>query len=228
MRMYGDHCPASLPPTQPTNQALQFAQKKRPLASIFKGNSCSLTEFAFKHFFKDIFLDRKDALRGFYCVPLASRSRLPRAASKSAEIHTCPVKVALGLKFTMAAHLTPASLPSVPSGGSHLIGHPPPLPSHLPLLISPCPTPTPSRRGQLFAEMPLRPSSSLAARLSWISALGLFLGPALFRNSGKGQQRWRWRGGPRISRGCGLPARRVESQDTQSPPLKRWWWWCWW
>lgn len=140
------------------------------------------------------FLDKKYALRAFYCVVLAFRfpvfaekcgievsrnSHLPRESRARLKIHDgYPPSPTL-----------PPSLPSPVAARISLAA--PPLPSP-PLFISPCPTPAPSRRGQLFAGMSLRSSSSLAGRLSWISALCLFLARALFRNSGKGQRWWRW------------------------------------
>lgn len=63
-----------------------------------------------------------------------------------------------------------------------------------PPLFSPpcfiCLVPLPPRLGVVSCL--LRPSSSLAGQLSWISALLLFLARALFRNTGKGQQWWLW------------------------------------
>lgn len=75
-----------------------------------------------------------------------------------------------------------------------LVAPPPsPLPASSPLVPLPTHHPPKSRRGQLFAGMLLRPSSRLDGRLSRISASRLFLGQALFGNSGKGRRRWRQR-----------------------------------
>lgn len=76
-------------PSHVSNQELQFAQKKQPRALIFKENAhsgsgiASLPSNIFSHFFKRFFLDRKDVLRAFKFVMLASRSRHPRLHRKA-------------------------------------------------------------------------------------------------------------------------------------------------